>query len=421
MSTSTPLLDTPSLAPNLEPNRAPDLEPGLVPPRERFRAGREFDLVVFDRLPLDEQAALAELTRDPELYGVLRPRAGSGRTWKAVDRELALLLLTLAESGPLPSYVFRPDPERARREIETLVLDGVLERETASGFRSGPEALATAPSASTAEPGRLARLSVEALRHAATLRHLPIEEVAGRLYGFHHEPLLLPDAERLADASAVLAHLGAAPGTALAARLEQAWRRSADASETWILWTSRQPSAGRATGSFKLYISPRGSEMPRAFGLAVETLSHGSARAFKVGANAAGLARPDKLVVYFDTLETLEATARRLASALSDIQPQGVPFSAEIAQGGLLSWGIDPPRGEHSPSWLGTESWRLWVARRLASALASAHAASAARTSGEAGEEAEPWLFALDRLRREGVDTDRWTPSAALWSARAGE
>ena len=28
---------------------------------------------------------------------------------------------------------------------------------------------------------------------------------------------------------------------------------------------------------------------------------------------------------------------------------------------------------------------------------------------------AEPWRFALDRLRLEGIDTDTWTPGALLW------
>jgi hypothetical protein len=27
----------------------------------------------------------------------------------------------------------------------------------------------------------------------------------------------------------------------------------------------------------------------------------------------------------------------------------------------------------------------------------------------------EPWRFALDRLRLEGVDTETWTPGALLW------
>jgi hypothetical protein len=39
---------------------------------------------------------------------------------------------------------------------------------------------------------------------------------------------------------------------------------------------------------------------------------------------------------------------------------------------------------------------------------------SAARITGAT---LPPWRFAVERLRREGVDVDRWTPSAAIWQA----
>ena len=32
------------------------------------------------------------------------------------------------------------------------------------------------------------------------------------------------------------------------------------------------------------------------------------------------------------------------------------------------------------------------------------------------GDTVEPWRFALERLRCEGIDVDEWTPSATLWS-----
>src|SRR5438270_10163890 len=69
-----------------------------------LRANIAFELVLFDRLPAGERRLLAGLARDPEHYGVLRPRPGSGLGLKAVDRETALLFLTLARPGPLPGY-----------------------------------------------------------------------------------------------------------------------------------------------------------------------------------------------------------------------------------------------------------------------------------------------------------------------------
>ena len=57
----------------------------------------------------------------------------------------------------------------------------------------------------------------------------------------------------------------------------------------------------------------------------------------------------------------------------------------------------------------GRESWRVWVAQRLAWFLLGA------RRTGESG--LEPWRFALERVRLEGVDTETWAPGAALWKS----
>ena len=71
-----------------------------------FRTSSLYDLVVFDRLSTEEQVLLAELCSDPEAYGVLRPRPGTGRTYRAIGKDAALLLLTLREPGSLPFFVW---------------------------------------------------------------------------------------------------------------------------------------------------------------------------------------------------------------------------------------------------------------------------------------------------------------------------
>ena|SRR5215470_14366718 len=82
-----------------------------------FRAGKAFELVVFDRLPPEEQAFLAEMRADPEFYGILRPHPGTGRTIKSVTRDTALLWLTLQSPGPLPFFVFSGDAEAAVKAV----------------------------------------------------------------------------------------------------------------------------------------------------------------------------------------------------------------------------------------------------------------------------------------------------------------
>jgi len=143
----------------------------------------------------------------------------------------------------------------------------------------------------------------------------------------------------------------------------------------------------------------------------LEALTAARATQFKVGADASGLLRPDKIVAYFPSYERLAAAADAVLARLDGAPAQGVPFTAEIGGGGLLSWGVDPPDDVRSVLGGSRESWRVWVAHRLAWALLTAR-----NTAIDPQEHSlEPWRFALERVRLEGIDTATWTPSAALW------
>jgi hypothetical protein len=382
----------------------------------RYRASREFELVLFDRLPPAEQSALAELLRDPELYGVLKPRPGTPGTVKVVNRDTALLLLTLAEPGPLPFFVRAGEGAAVERAIADLVLDGVLELEQQGRFVSGAAAArGLIGESSAATGGRLRELSIAAVRYAEALGLDDPEELAARLYAYHRLPSTVAWEALLPGPEETLAFLGGGAGSALGRDLERAFRR-ADEPETegWIAWSPR--AAGRrsaSASSHKLYVSALPEVAGEAFAAVVATLCESGPRPFKVGAAAAGTLRPDKLVVYFGELEELRSMASKLTDRLGGLAAHGVPFSAAIDAAGLLSWGMDPPRAARQFSWHERESWRLWVARRLASALV------AARGAGPDGM--APWEFALARLRREGVDVDRWIPSSAIWVDARGE
>ena len=215
---------------------------------------------------------------------------------------------------------------------------------------------------------------------------------------------------RLPDAHAVLAFLGAADGMPLHRRLSSAWRVSEKPLNGWIAWSSTRtiatsPAPNQPT--CQLYVSPAPSDLPFAFA-EVSNLA-AAPQQFKVGAEATGILRPDKLVLYFSSLERLHAAADELQSRLGGIAAHGVPFSAEISGDGLLSWGMDPPSTSRVVSWQEPESWRLWVVRRLAAAMVAAQAEPDAAVA--------PAHFAMERLRHQGVDVEDWTPSAALWRA----
>lgn len=377
----------------------------------RFRANAAYELVLFDRLAPAERETLGGLRGDPGFYGVLRPRPGAGALGlKSVDRETALLVLTLAAPAPLPRYVsdlFGADTGRA---VARLVADGILEVDAGAGFVCGAGALQLlAPDAQDRDGGgRIAALSRAALRYAQAL---PIDEplaLAARLYGYHRLPLTPRWRRLLPDAAAHARYLGTAAGGPAAAALTPAWMALPPAA-SWLSW--RRPAvrgAARGGPTYKLYVSPAPQALGGdGFAAVVGALTAARATQFKVGADAAGLLRPDKIVCYFPDFAALGEAAALLRARLGGVPAHGVPFTAEIGADGLLSWGVDPSPADGLP-WSGAESWRLWLAQRLARALA------AARAQG-LSERLEPWRFAVERLRLEGIDTDTWTPGARLF------
>lgn len=382
-----------------------------------FAANPEFELVLFDRLPPEQRELLKDLPKDPNFYGLLRPLGKSSLGVKAISRDTALLFLTLQQPGPLPAYTRAILGERCGQEIARLVLDGVLALQRAGKLISGPEAAALmsrdreAPPAGADADGFLERLSLQALKYGQSLGLADRMALSMRLYGYNRAPLAPFWKHTLRDDGAVAEFLRIRTG-ATHALLDREWL-AAPGNDGWLMWESRRLEtkaafANRAALGPKLYVSPTIDDLPDVLPLALNVLSRNRVRHFKIGRDAAGLLRPDKMVVYFTSDDDLMETAEGLKRELHGCEAQGVPFTAGLGVDGLLSWGVDPPAGGHVLPWIGLESWRLWVTNRLASALI------AART-GEASS-MEPWQFALHRLQLDGVDTRSWTPEGTDWT-----
>jgi hypothetical protein len=372
-----------------------------------FRANAAFELTVVDRLPADQQAALGLATQDPEVYGVLVPRAPApGRHAKAVDRDTALLYLTLQQPGPLPRYVHAVLGGELRPTITRLVLDGVLEISADGGFVCGPEALELFEprGGASAAGGRIAELSVDALRYGQRLDIDETTVLAGRLYGYNRLPLTPAWQRRLPGRDAVVEYLGLGAEAPLARAIARRWTSTGDGDAPWLSWGAPPTRSGDG-GTFKLYVSPQPDELADVLGVVVDVLGEVRASAFKVGAGVEGLLRPDKLVAYFDSFERLAAAGDRLRTQLDGVAAHGVPFTAAISDDGLLSWGVDPPGRAQTPGMQGQESWRLWLCTRLAAALLTARG----------GVASEAWEYALERIRLEGVDPATWAPSQVIW------
>jgi HopA1 effector protein family len=355
-----------------------------------FRLHPAVELVVFDRLGVADQARVAALTRDPAFYGLLI----TGSTTKAVDRDSALLLLTLREPGPIPRYARQALGDRAGRTIMGWVLDGILEVERGGAFVTGVTAVSLFDRDADGANGVIGRLSVEAIRYGASLPRHDLHAIARRLYRYNHQPLTPPYA-RTYDAETDDVRLGlAAPR--VASVLARYWTRVTATGRPWVSWVAR---ASDERGTFKLYVSPAAEAVREVFPAVVTAVTPHRPCALKVGRGVHGLLRPDKMVVYFARRDDLHGAAQTLAAALAGALPHGTPFTSAVTADGLLSWGVDPTDDEGLVSLLRSESWRERLCNQIAAALVTA-------------PDGDRVPFVLARLEAHGVDVRTWSPAA---------
>jgi hypothetical protein len=345
-------------------------------------------------LPEAHRSSIANLVDPADLAGVLVAAPNSPFPDKVVGRAGAELFAALRQPGRAPGDV---SPE----QLAALVLDGVLQVRAGNGFVSGPAAYEEClkPHDRWTPGDRLSRLSMSALEHAGRLPGMSVEALAARLYGYHRMPRSARWTRAYPGSGAVLDLLDPA-GMAVT------WDGPLDAAANagWLLWKRRGGGVPRGTGlPYKLYVSPHIEDLPEVLPVLITVLSGTSAPLFKFGASATGLLRPDKFVVYLRDVGELSTVAGDLAAALAGVRPHGVPFSAELAGGGLLSWGGDPP-ADAGPVGGGAESWRLSVCRRLAEHLAAANNAPLRAGS--------PVPYALARLAMDGVRLLEFAPSS---------
>jgi hypothetical protein len=375
---------------------------GPDPLRATFRVSPEVELVLFDRLDAERKARLGPLARDPAFYGLLVTPSTS----KAVDRDSALLLLTLRTPGAIPAYALRAFGGDARRKITGLVLDGVLEVEHGGTFHSGPAAvslIAAESGTDGAGGGAIGRLSLDALRYAAALPTRDPSILAGRLYRYNRIPLT-PRYVRAYETETEEERLGLAAPRA-ASILARCWTRVPTAGSPWMSWIARRdverPPAADET--YKLYVSPAIEAVRHVVPGVVAAVTPHRPLAWKVGRGVHGLLRPDKVMIYFARRDDLHGAAEAVAAALTGAPAHGVPFSSPITADGLLSWGVDPADDEGMVSLLRSESWRERLTNQMGAALVAA-------PSRSEGLEAVV-RFVLLRLEAHGVDPTTWAPA----------
>ncbi len=369
-------------------------------PHVRPKDGRTWGTHYFD---FDTWAT--SLSEEPDFYGLLVPSPGSVLPVKSMSRDAALLFMTLRHPAVVPHLLAGLFAANAEERIRELVLDGVFEVEQAGRFISGPAAFPfLANPASGAGTSRIAQLSSDAIAYASVIDGLSPSELASRLYMFNRCPNTRQLQQKFGGDDAIVAYLTA--GTATAKQLELGWAQTIS-QDSWIMW--RTP-AQEVHHGFKLYISPTLDSFPHVFQVAIDTFIQVRCSQFKVGRTAFGLQRPDKFVAYFHDLEQLQEATELIRASAAGMSAQGVPFTAAIDQDGLVSWGMDPPRFEQVLASQEHQSWRQWVAERIAVYTATAKEAGAEHIVD----------FVLHRVGLDGIDTATWTPNLAIWRERAG-
>jgi len=388
------------------------IRPGILT-NAVVRANPEYQIIQSGGLTAAQRTALGLVNgRTPAGAAILHSPAKPALGVKWLPLHGAKLFSACREPRKLADVLALSSIATAPIQIVELILDGVFELEQNSGYVSGlPSFRLLLKSFPLPEVrGQTEALSLAALKYAQMLEIDDLGKLAARLY-FHNRLPCTPKWERSVPPSASTeAFIGLSAGSALAQRLDASWLRLAKGSETadgWMFWRSRKKAAGnRKSADFKLYINPRPEHLQDAVIRASPLFSR--AHSFKLAADLFGLLRPDKFVVYFSNLDDLMSTAERLDSELEGVPAHPLPFSVPFTPSGLLTWGIDPrddfPRLPHQK-----ESWRLWVANRLARYLLAAKAGPAS--------DMEPWEFALRRLELDGVELGTFIPSPALWNS----
>lgn len=242
-------------------------------------------------------------------------------------------------------------------------------------------------------------ISAAALRYGAALRFDEVTPLAARLYGFQRWPLS-PKLVQSLPGQHDLRQFVIREGPP---ELTRHWRsRRYESLPGWLVWIRRERAFRERHLAYKLYLSPPPTLVRDALRELVPALTDSGCTRFKVAATPSYLARPDKLIAYFESRDAALQTGEVVRKRLDGLAVQGVPFTCAVDSAGLLSWGMDPPSNHEQVS-----SWRTWLCFELATAMVN---------GGGDGVAA-----ARQRLAKLRIDADTWEPPPELWERHGPE
>jgi hypothetical protein len=358
-----------------------------------FRANPEYTLLSENELSEYQRTACQHLADDPEFYGILVPK-NSTLPLKAIDSGDALLFLQLQNPGCMPDYFFRSQ-EKFGDYLQRLLLDQIIEAEVDGSFISGPTMLTS----TEAEP-EFRSISDRALFYGAQLPIRDHAALTGRLYFFNRIPTGISACRQLGDRDSVKEYLGVSKDSNFFRELSFKEIAPKPQTDGWIIWASSHRRRSKKANC-KLYFCIHPQALPKFFLSCTAIAAQSGAISVKVGSNRFALNRPDKFVAYFNTQDDMQACAAELGPLLGGLPAHELPFSAALPLP-TLAWGLDPPKPTNITHWWQVESWRVWVAKKLAIALIMA--------KDNGCNAVESVQFAKKRVELEGINTSDWTP-----------
>jgi hypothetical protein len=378
--------------------------------KEKLQPCPSYRLIEWNRLSISEIEMLSGLYDEAEVYGIFRPvDKSSNLTLKVAYKEVALLYLHLEHVNVLPRYLYLSDEQKINATIVQLVLDSILEIEYNGNFVSGSAAIKAIFKETlfetTIAPNHLSQLSMEAIQYGLLLRNLDMRSLSYRLYTFNTTPWDAYAKSKFYAGSSVKEFLFSSANNEINNLLNQYWEPDDLFEEKyWLSWlkiaADKNYSIAPNKPTFKLYISPAIYDLPNVFNLVIPVLSASQTLSFKIGNTIHGLLRPDKMIAYFESMKALMQTATSLKKKLTGYAPQGVAFTAQIDETGILSWGVDPALTDVL-STIEAGSWRLKVTDQLALVIMQAQADQLSLP--------ESIHFIKAKLLSVGINTEDWT------------
>ena len=224
------------------------------------------------------------------LYGYLCPRSSaSNLPYRQISPDIALLFLAL-QRGVVPEYFCSLLGRRAERFFLRLVLDSILEVEHSGQFVAGRTAKEyLLGDEAYASRGRIAELSINALKYADALGELPVPELTRRLYNFGRRPVTAAQKRAFLHPNTdFFGRLLNSAGSVLSAH----WLRSPSADASWIMWRPIRIRGESEDVRYKLYVSPGLSDVAAAFRASADILGQSpGVRGLKIGRGLAGGSR----------------------------------------------------------------------------------------------------------------------------------